>query len=377
MNKVAFVTSSPMTVKAFLLPFINELVKDNEVHVFANWSDNDEVDFLPQEAIKKNIKIPRNPNLLVDFLSLLKLVKIFHLEKYQIVHTFTPKAGLVGQLASFISGVDNRYHTFTGQVWATKTGWKKQMLKQLDKLTASLASAALADSHSQQEYLIQNKVVLSNKIMVLGKGSISGVNLSKFKFSAEKRNELRNDLGICSDEFVFLYAGRLKLDKGIPELLAAFKEVSKKIRCVLIIVGVDEDGLLPLVESTDKVIFCGFSNDMPAYFSMADLLCLPSHREGFGNVVIEAAACGLPSLASNIYGLSDAIVDGETGILHKVNDVKDIESKMCFISNNKNKLHKFSVCGFDRVKHDFSEDTIVSELIKFYERLNVTQVKNA
>lgn len=364
-NKVAFITASPMTVKAFLIPFITELAKNYEIHVISSWQGNES--FLPEGVKKVNFPIKREPSILDDLLSLAKLIRILNTEKYYIVHTFTPKAGFIGQIASFLSTIKLRFHTFTGQVWATQTGFSRFFLKLLDKITASLATSVLVDSPSQEEFLIENKVVLRCKSRVLGQGSISGVNLSKFQYSQKKSDKIRTKLQLSGEEFVFLYAGRLKKDKGVPELLTAFKNVAKKVPAVLVIVGADEDGLLPEVNQTEGAIFCGFSDDISAYFSAADLLCLPSHREGFGNVVIEAAACGLPTLASRIYGLSDAIVDNETGILHQVKDAKDIEIKMLSLCQNKRQLEMMSERALQRVYSEFSERVIVEEFIKFYE----------
>lgn len=364
-NKVAFITASPMTVKAFLIPFITELAKNHEIHVISSWQGNES--FLPEGVKMVNFPIKREPSIFDDLLSLVQLIRIMKAEKYDIVHSFTPKAGFIGQIASFLSGVKLRFHTFTGQVWATQTGLTRFFLKSLDKITAFLASSVLVDSPSQESFLIENKVVLPCKSQVLGQGSISGVNLSKFQYSQEKSDKIRSKLQLSGNEFVFLYAGRLKKDKGVPELLTAFKNVAKKVPAVLVIVGADEDGLLPEVYKTEGAIFCGFSDDISAYFSAADLLCLPSHREGFGNVVIEAAACGLPTLASRIYGLSDAIVDNETGILHQVKDAKDIEFKMLSLCQNKPQLEMMSERALQRVYSEFSEHVIVEEFIKFYE----------
>ncbi|WMS94901.1 glycosyltransferase family 4 protein [Pseudoalteromonas sp. HL-AS2] len=365
MKKIAFITASPMTVKAFLLPFIKEIEKSYEIHVISNWHGDE--DFLPANVKMIRIQIQREPSIFDDLVSLIKLVGILKVEKYDIVHTFTPKAGFIGQIAAWLSRVELRFHTFTGQVWATQTGFKRFLLKSLDKLTASFTTSVLVDSPSQQSFLIKNKIVTAVKSGVLGKGSISGVNLSKFQFSQEKRDNIRAELQLKDGEFVFLYAGRLKKDKGIPELLSAYRNVAKKVSAVLVIVGADEDGLLSEVNHTDGVIFCGFTDDIVAYFSAADLLCLPSHREGFGNVVIEAAACGLPTLASLIYGLSDAIVDNETGVLHQVEDAADIEEKMLNLCQNKELLKRMSERALKRVHSEFSERLIVDEFIKFYE----------
>jgi glycosyltransferase involved in cell wall biosynthesis len=371
MKKIAFVASSPVTIKAFLMPFINELRKENQMHVIANFDDDLSFDFIPKDVIVHRVSIERTPNLLKDLVVLFQLMKLINKEKFDVVHSFTPKAGLLAQIAAFLNRTKNRYHTFTGQVWATKSGVKRHILKQMDFLTASLTSYNFIDSPSQREFLIANHVTSSKKSLVLGSGSISGVNLEKFKYCQEKRKALRDSLGLGADDFVFLYAGRLKIDKGIPELFAAFNNISKVTNSSLVLVGIDEDNLLPIIKDNKRVIFCGFTDDIAAYFSMADLLCLPSHREGFGNVIIEAAVCGLPSLGADIYGLSDAIVDRQTGLLHTVRDTKDIETKMLELYTDRVLLKDLGSKAEKRAKSFFSERLIVEEFVSFYKRKQI------
>lgn len=369
MRKIAFIAASPVTIKAFLMPFVNELKKENQMHLIANFEDKLDYSFIPKDVIIHHVKINRNPSIFNDFIALLQLTKLIYKEGFDVVHSFTPKAGLLAQLAAFTCRTKNRYHTFTGQVWATKVGLKRYILKQMDFIIASLSTHNFVDSISQRDFLLKNKVTSSTKSTVLGNGSISGVNLDKFKYCQKKRDNLRESLGLNDEDFIFLYAGRLKIDKGIPELFTAFNSISKINNCSLVIVGNDEDNLLSKVNDNRKVIFCGFSDDISAYFSMADILCLPSHREGFGNVIIEAAACGLPSLGSNIYGLSDAIVDNETGMLHKVCDPLDLENKMLAVYSDRERLSNLGENSKKRVKDLFSENLMVTEFINFY-RLN-------
>ncbi|WNC69655.1 glycosyltransferase family 4 protein [Thalassotalea nanhaiensis] len=366
MIKVGLIASSPATFKAFILPFINALEKEYQVHVIANFNAQEMNELFSKNIIMHPLELERNPNPIKDLIVLFKLNKILRDNKINIVHTFTPKAGLIGQLASYFSGAKFRFHTFTGQVWATQKGWKREVLKLFDKLIANLATYTLVDSPSQKDFLLKNKIIKEHKSKVLGEGSISGVNLTKFQHSVEERYALREKLGLSCEQFVFLFAGRLKKEKGVPELLAAFKKLIQKYEATLVIVGVDEENLLPALNDTPNVIFCGFSSNINHYFSMADLLCLPSHREGFGNVVIEAAACGLPTLASNIYGLSDAIEDGYSGVLHQVKNVQSIYSNMVKLITDRERLHSFSINGLKRVESKFSEPIIVKEFVDFY-----------
>ena len=365
MKKIVFIVSSPLTIKAFLSPFIKALAIENEVHIIANFSEREIYDFIPKRVTLHAVSLERNPNILVDMFALFSICKLIRKHKFNIVHTFTPKAGLIGQVSAFLTGVRFRFHTFTGQVWATKKGPFRFVLRLFDKLIGVLASFSLVDSPSQREFLIKNNVLSSEKSAVLGKGSISGINLEKFKYSEDRALNIRAKLNLKNNEFVYLYAGRLKVDKGIPELFTAFDLVSKNTNSVLVIVGVDEDNLLQYINNS-QIIFCGFANDITSFFSMADLLCLPSHREGFGNVILEAAACGLPSLATNIYGLTDAIIDGETGMLHEVSDVSSLASHMNKLQDNKEELHRLGNNARARVRADFSEEFILGSFLDFY-----------
>ncbi|WP_394172283.1 glycosyltransferase family 4 protein [Thalassotalea litorea] len=367
MSKILFVVSSPGTVKSFLLPFINKLSEEHEIHVAANFSDNILFEFKDLIFAMHDIEIVRNPSVFSDFNSLIKLIRIIKKENYDIVHTFTPKAGLLGQLAAFFCMTSKRFHTYTGQVWVTTKGVKRGLLKLFDKTIGTLATFSLVDSPSQRQFLIDNNVIREHKSAVLGNGSISGVNTEKYSFSPEKRIHCRQKLGLNEDSVLLLYAGRLKYDKGIPELVRAFREVCLE-NTFLAIVGVDEDNLLPLIENEKNIIFCGYSKNIINYYCASDLLCLPSHREGFGNVIIEAASSGLPALASNIYGLSDAVEHGETGLLHKVKDVEDIKSKLIRLISDKEHLKLLGKNAHERAMRDFNEAHVVNELVEFYQK---------
>jgi glycosyltransferase involved in cell wall biosynthesis len=375
MKKVAIITSSPMTVNAFLIPFIKILQVEYEVHIIANFgTDLNVLEHLPSVKVH-SISLERNPNFFKDLSALYSLYTLLKINKFDIIHTFTPKAGLIGQLSAFLARVPIRFHTFTGQVWATKKGVKKLLLKFFDWTISNLALYCLVDSPSQRRFLIEEKIISPIKSRVLGSGSISGVNFNKFKYSKSKAISLKKELGLLDCKFIFLYAGRLKVDKGIPELFRAFELISNKYQCHLLIVGTDEENLLPLIQGNKNISFCGFSDDITTYFSAADLLCLPSHREGFGNVVIEAAACGLPSLASNIYGLSDAIENGVTGILHEVNNVDSITAGMDILIRDPKYLKEVGMNAENRAQKNFSEDFIVDQFIKFYREFSEKEIK--
>lgn len=367
MSKIVFVTAVPETVSSFLLIYINTLAKKHDVHIATTLSDGENVRGLSPLVTTHHIDIARNPALLADTRSLFILFCFFKKEKFDVIHSFTPKAGLLTQISAFFARAPLRFHTFTGQVWATKTGFSRVLLKQLDKVTASLATYCLVDSSSQQIFLIQENVITTDNSRVLANGSISGININKFTFSELTRQKLRNIHNVNKDEFVFLYVGRLKKEKGIPELLNGFAAIKTIRNIKLFIIGTDEENLAHLIEGHNNIKYLGFKTNISEYYSFADMLCLPSHREGFGNVIIEAAACNLPAIASNIYGLCDAVEDGYSGLLHEVKSEHSITASMEKVVNGKIDLDKMRFDARKRVADVFDEKYLLSEFLSFYD----------
>lgn len=282
-------------------------------------------DFLKNELGLNVIycEIPREISLIRDFKALVLLFWIFIKNRYDIVHSNTPKAGLVCALAGFFSFRKVRLHTFTGQRWATLMPPLRNVLKFIDKLIILLNTKCYADSRSQIDYLVEENIASYGKIDCLGDGSFGGVDLERFSNSEREpcRQEISAKYKIPNDSAWAVYVGRIVKDKGIEELIEAHSRVVKNTPCHLLLVGPFEDGD-PISAQTKQIILSdasihhlGFQKD-PAYFmKAADFLCLPSYREGFGTVVLEAAACGITSIGTDISGLRDAIVDKETGII--------------------------------------------------------------
>ncbi len=368
MSKMVFVTAVPETISAFLLIYINSLAEKHDVHVATSLPNGETVRGLSLAVTVHNINIARNPDVFSDAKSLWKLFLFFKNEKFDVVHSFTPKAGLLTQIGSFLARSPIRFHTFTGQVWATKTGVARTLLKQLDKVTATLATFCLVDSVSQQIFLIKENIVTPVNSRVLANGSISGINIKKFSFDQETRQRLRDEHKVNEDEFIFLYVGRLKKEKGIPELINGFTAINTEKCIKLFIIGSDEENLAHLFENHSNIEYIGFKTNISEYYSFADTLCLPSHREGFGNVIIEAAACNLPAIASNIYGLCDAVEDGYSGLLHEVKNENSITSSMEKMVNNEIDLNKMRKDTRMRVEEIFDEKHLLKEFLAFYDK---------
>lgn len=371
MSKIAFISAAPETISSFLLAYIKELSLHHDIHIITSLGDNGNIRGLPSDITIHNVNINRDPKVFTDLKSLFILYNLFKKQNYDLVHSFTPKAGLLTQISAFMARVPKRLHTFTGQVWATKQGIARGVLKFLDKITATLATFCLIDSPSQKMFLIKEKLLKEEGCKVLASGSISGVNIEKYVFSQETRDALRSEHKISEDDFVFMFVGRMKKEKGVPELLEAFKQIGTDKKAKLFILGSDEENLTESVNNIANIHYLGFKSNAEEYYSFADVLCLPSHREGFGNVIIEAASCNLPALASNIYGLSDAVENGGTGILHQVKDIHEITSSMETFLAEPEKLIAMRKRCRARIEESFDERILVKEFILFYKKIGL------
>ena len=369
-EKIALIVATPMSFNVFYKNHINFLKEIYDVTLIANFN----LDHCTIEDIRKiHIDIERKPSLAQDIKALFQLVNIFKQEKFNLVHSTTPKAGLLTQIAARLVGIKIRLHTFTGQVWATKKGVKREVLKWIDRIISYLSTHLLVDSQSQKDVLENEKIVPRNKVKVLGLGSICGVDLNKFRpIDAEINKHARNDLGIANQDFLFLYVGRLNKEKGILDLVDAFELVHAKFnKAKLLLVGKDEENLVDAIRQHrlfgSFIFYKGFTHSPEVYMAMADIFCLPSYREGFGSVIIEAAACGTPSIGTNIYGLTDAIEDGKSGLLCEVGNPLDLSKKMISFLDNDILRKNCSEFGLQRVNNNFDTVLISQYLVEYYE----------
>lgn len=368
--KVLVVVAVPLTVKAFLLPYLEQLAKVCHVTVACAEEDGAIRELLPAGVDFKPVGIQRSINLLADARALMALIVLMRAEKYSLVHSVTPKAGLLSMLAAFASATPVRLHMFTGQVWATKSGMSRWVLKKLDALIALCATHVLADSRSQMAFLLSEKVLRSGKIKVLGNGSISGVDLRRFCPDTKARQTVRSRLGYADDDVLALFVGRLNRDKGIVDLVQAFLLASvEQSNLALVIVGPDEEGLGPVIEGMAKgksrLHLLGGTATPEEFMAAADIFCLPSYREGFGSVIIEAAACGVPAIASAIYGLTDAIEDGKSGCLHSVGDVATMARLLKQFARDPVLRLSMGSYARQRAMADFSSGTVVTAQVEF------------
>ena len=372
---MAVVVAIPEQVRYFLVNHIVNFSSVYNVTVVSNLAKNAHIlDVLPIGVKKHNIPLIREISVFSDVRALFLLARYFYRKKIKIVYSVSPKSGLLSMIAARLIGVPVRIHTFTGQVWVTKVGIMKWVLKLLDYVTAMLATVVIVDSPSQRDFLIDHNVVTADKSLVIGEGSISGVDIERFCPKPNVRKKIRMEMGVSDEVVVFLYVGRLKRDKGLIELSKAFLSISAELdNIALWFIGPDEDeiqGEIELIISkySHTVKFIPYTTTPENYMVSSDVFCLPSYREGFGSTIIEAAACEVPSIGSKIYGITDAIQNGKTGVLVEKGNVSELAVAMKRLSNDSIYRIKLGQMAKERVLEKFDQYIISGQLLSIIKR---------
>jgi len=351
---------------------VDLLKVDYEVTLVANGTAED-LDGLLRERVRfVSIPIERKISLKKDLLALIKLWRFFRQEKFDAVCSLLPKSGLLAMLAAKFSGTPIRLNIFNDEVRVNDRGFMHNLRMFTDRVIVACATRLLAVSPSQRNFLIENHIVKAGRIEVVADGSISGVNINRFRPNATERERLRILHLIPREALVFLFLGRLNRDKGLLDLIRAFSKVAKQNDSHhLMIVGPDEEGLDEKVAELkmcfpQRVHRIGFTNCPESYMAVADVICLPSYREGFGMVLIEAASVGLPAIASRIYGITDAVEEGVTGILHQKGNDAEIAEAMLLLGSNEEMRCDMAKAAQSRVIEKFSETRVNSSFATFY-----------
>lgn len=367
-KKICFVVSAPITAKAFLIKHFEYLSKEFDITLVANFETQADFEILFVKNTK-HIAIHRSINPLKDFLALIQLYFFFKKESFHVVHSVTPKAGLLAMTAAWISRIPIRIHIFTGQVWHTQLGLKKQFLKFLDKLLVLFTTHILVDGQSQRQFLITNKIITDKNSKVLGKGSISGVDVQKFNPSSEIRNLYRAQLNFQNNDIVFAFLGRMNTDKGILDLAKAFQKLHADFPNVkLLLIGFDEEQMQEKIRQIqiENIIYFGPTPKPQEVLQAADVFCLPSYREGFGTSVIEASLLELPIICSDTYGLAETIIENKTGLRHEVKNVDQLYNQMKLLVQNEETRTVLGKNGRQYVLEHFSADEISLQWLTFY-----------
>lgn len=375
-KRICFVVAIPGTALSFLKEQIKSLSKDFDIYLATNLTGQPDFEIEGLSGVH-HIPLKREISVWDDLKTVSKLASYLKEMRFDIVHSVTPKAGLVTALASRFAGIKHRIHIFTGQVWATRKGVLRSLLKTMDKVIATLDNHILVDGESQRRFLISEGVISEKKSKVLGAGSICGANTAKFSPSASEREKQRALLGIPPEKIVFSFMGRLNRDKGIFELFEAFDNLIKSCpNAYLLLFGRDEEncmaniGKYPNIHENVNFKYAGSTSTPELSLQASDVFCLPSYREGFGMSVVEASCLGIPVICSDAYGLAETMVDNITGLRCKVADTQSLEQAMKRLYDDPELRKKLGDNGRKRVLDLFSGEKIISAWVDYYTTLD-------
>lgn len=340
MPKLIRITTAPISLNV-LLPGQMRFMRENGFDVLMVSSDGPELKtVLEREGCRHHIvPMTRKMSPFTDLRCLWLLYRLFRKEKPDIVHSHTPKAGLLAMLAARLAGVKLRLHTVAGLRYVTTKGMSRRVLIAMEKLTGMAATHVWPNSVSMKRFIEANGLVASRKLEVIGRGSSNGVNLQRYTASAlrtDKLNEIKSLVKYDPSLFYFLSVGRLVHDKGMDELVGAFVKINEQFpQTRLILVGAFEDEVDPvsdrareLIHSHPGIIAAGWSDAVEYFMHFSNVLVHPSHREGFPNVLMQAGAMGCPIICSAIDGNTDIVQDGLTGLLFEVKNEDALFERM-------------------------------------------------
>jgi glycosyltransferase involved in cell wall biosynthesis len=329
-----------------------------------------------------HVEMTREITPLKDLKAVFDLYKYFKKEKPLIVHTHTPKAGIVGMLASKLAGVPIRLHTVAGLPLMETRGSKRKILNFVEKLTYALATKVYPNSKGLYDIILKEKFAPTSKLKVLGRGSSNGIDASYFdpsKYSKEFKMKLRQELGIPDANLVFVFIGRLVSEKGINELIKAFCKLHQSNPdCNLLLVGPFEQQLDPLkpetidiIQTHPGIISVGYQQDVRPFLAISDILTLPSYREGFPNVVLQAGAMNLPSIVTDINGCNEIITEANNGLIIPVKDENALYSAMLNLLKNEGLRSSLASKARHEITSNYERKEFWKILLKEYKELEM------
>lgn len=374
MKKLIRISTVPTSLDVFLKGFLKELLEKYEV--LAVSSPGEELAQIGEREGVRTVAVAmeRHISILKDVVSLYRLIVLFARERPYMVHSITPKAGLLAMLAAWFTRVPVRIHTFTGLVFPTSTGVKRQILILMDRVICGCATYINPEGRGVANDLKQYGIT-RKPLHIIANGNVRGVDMRWYSCTEEvvKQSELMRE----NDCFTFCFVGRLVGDKGINELIQAFTRLSDiypKVR--LLLVGGREDSLDPLQEDTlvkirtnERIVSVGSQRDVRPYLAASDAFVFPSYREGFPNVVLEAGAMGLACIVTDINGSNEIIIPGENGEIIPPRDENALYNKMKEWVENPEKVSKMAANARHLIESRYEQKMVWIALLDEYNRL--------
>jgi len=380
MPKLVRITTVPVSMMVLLKGQL-KFMKQNGFDVTMISNEGPEIEQLTAQENCPHIAITltRKITPFTDLISLIKLTLLLRKIKPDIVHTHTPKAGLIGMWAAKLAGVTIRLHTIAGLPWVESRGMIRRLLIAVEKLTAFAATNVFPNSFVQRDFLLQNEIA-KNKMKVIGNGSSNGIDTDYFSTNLGIENQakaIRIQERIHEEACVWIFVGRIVRDKGITELIDAFLEIQIQFpEDRLLLLGDQEPHLDPLDEkyvqlltSHHAIISCGFQKDIRPYLAASQVLVFPSYREGFPNVPMQAGAMGCALILSDINGCNEIVNHGKDGWLVSVKNVSALTAAMMEARNNPIKTRLFAETIKEKIVTGYAQSYLWNCMLQEYQQL--------
>lgn len=372
--KIIRATTIPMSLRFFCDGMLKELSEKYEVIALS--SPGEDLRLVADREDVKTVAVPmeRRISFFKDIKSLVKLISVFKKEGPTMVHSMTPKAGLLCMVAGKLTGVPVRVHTFTGLVWPTESGLKRRILMFADRLTCACATHIIPEGEGVKNDLIAGRIT-KKPLKVLGFGNVKGIDLTQYVITDELKSKSEM---LRSEKFTFLFVGRIVRDKGINELVEAFNKLSQTVDARLLLIGPYEDTIDPISEHSRELIEknptieslgAKYGEELLSYYAASDCFVFPSYREGFPNTVIEAGAMNLPSIVTDINGSREIIVDGENGIIVPSQNTDALFDAMLNMVNNREERERMASNARKMVADRYEQSFVRKCLYDFYDEI--------
>jgi len=377
--KLLRITTVPISLKILLkdqLKFMNQYF--NVIGVSSPGKEH--LDIQKDEGINTiKLNMSREITPIKDLLSLINMIFLLLKEKPEIVHTHTPKAGIVGMVAAWITRVPHRLHTVAGLPVMEAVGKKKSILLLVEKLTYACATKVYPNSHGLQTYILKNQLVDKEKLKIIGYGSSNGIDTEYFHKTKEildQEKQIKDKYKI-EDKFVFCFVGRVVKDKGINELMNAFEKLSQQYSNIaLLIVGQLEESLDPIskiskniLNNNTQIYYVGFQSDIRPYLAASDCFVLPTYREGFPNVVLQACSMELPCIVTDINGCNEIIKDNKNGLIVEPKNKDALYNAMNRIIENKELSTQLSLNNRNDIIKKYDRKNFYQYLLEEYNKV--------
>ena len=377
-KKICFLTTLPCTIEAFVFPLAEYLHAHTDWEItFITGMDEDYVKPLPDGVRVQKVHMHRGMSL--DGLRAIRELKaIFKREKFDLVQYSTPNASLYTSVAAKLAGIPVRLYCQWGIVYVGFHGFKRKVFKMIEKTVCRLSTWVEPDSFGNLRFSHNEGLYPEKKGSVIWNGSACGVKLDKFDISQRDvwRRAIREKYDIPADARVFGFIGRITGDKGINELFAAYRQILAEMpdSYLMLVGGMEkadsvDDALYAWAEAEPRVLFCGSTNVVEQYLSAMDVFILPSYREGFGAVVVEAESMGLPVIVTDIPGPTDAMREGETGLIVKKADVPTLADAMRRLGSDAALREKFAANARPFIENSFEQSALMRHIMEDRKRL--------